>query len=167
MVHIVPYLESVDVPRTIAALAVTGMTVCSLIGRLGFGFLGDYFSKRYLITIAMGLQTVGIAVFSLITVDKIWFLAVFLLTYGPGYGGPIPVRPALQGDYFGTRSFGTIIGVMSAVAMLAGLFSPIFAGWIFDTLGSYRMAWQIFALSTLPAVPLMLLATPPKARGEG
>jgi len=167
MVHIVPYLESVGVSRTIAALGVTGMTVFSLIGRLGFGFLGDYFDKRYLMTIAMGLQTIGIAVFSFINMDNVWLLAVFLLTYGPGYGGPIPVRPALQGDYFGTRSFGAIIGLMSAVAMLAGLSSPVFAGWIFDTMGSYRMAWRIFALSSLPAVPLMLLAKPPKARREG
>ncbi len=40
MVHIVPYLESVEIPTAIAATTVMGITVCSLIGRLGFGFLG-------------------------------------------------------------------------------------------------------------------------------
>lgn len=164
MVHIVPYLESVGVPTTIAALSVTGMTVFSLIGRLGFGLLGDFANKRYLIATALALQTIGLFIFSLIGVDRMWLLLVFLLTFGPGYGGPIPVRPALQADYFGTRSFGTIMGLIGAVAMLGGLVSPVLAGWMFDTLGSYHQAWQLFALATLPAIPLMLLAKPPRAK---
>ncbi len=164
MVHIVPYLESVKVPSTIAATAVTGMTLCSLIGRVGCGWLGDYANKRYLITIALGLQCVGLFIFSLVTMDKAWLILVFLLTYGPGYGGPIPVRPALQADYFGTRSFGTIMGLMSLITMIGGLASPTIAGWLFDVTGSYRLAWQTFTLVTLPAIPLMLLAKSPKAK---
>jgi MFS family permease len=112
----------------------------------------------------MALQVIGIFIFSLIDSSKAWLIIVFLLIYGPGYGGPIPVRPALQADYFGTRSFGTIIGLMSLVTMVAGLASPVVAGWIFDTTGSYQSAWQIFALITLPAVPLMIMAKPPKAK---
>ncbi len=166
MVHIVPYLESVGVPTTIAATAVTGMTVFSLIGRLTFGLLGDFTNKRYLITMALTLQTIGLFIFSLVGVDRMWLLLVFLLTYGPGYGGSIPVRPALQADYFGVRSFGTIMGLTAVVGMLGGLASPIVAGWIFDTIGSYRSAWQIFTLVTLPAIPLILLAKPPKAKQE-
>lgn len=164
MVHIVPYLESVGVPTTIAALSVTGMTVFSLIGRLGFGLLGDFANKRYLIAVALALQTIGLFIFSLVGVDRMWLLLVFLLTFGPGYGGPIPVRPALQADYFGTRSFGTIMGLGAVVAMLGGLVSPVIAGWFFDTLGSYHLAWQLFALATLPAIPLMLLAKSPSAK---
>ena len=166
MVHIVPYLESVKVPTTIAATAVTGMTLCSLIGRIGFGFLGDFRNKRYLIAIALILQTAGLLIFSLMDIDRVWLIVPFLLTYGPGYGGPIPLRPALQADYFGTRSFGTIFGWMALISMLGGIASPIIAGWVFDTIGSYRLAWQLFALTTLPAVLLILLAKPPRARQE-
>ncbi len=166
IVHIVPYLESVKVPRTIAATAVTGMTLCSLIGRLGFGFIGDFADKRYLMAIAFALQTIGLFIFAYIDMDRIWLLIPFLLIYGSGYGGPIPLRPALQADYFGTSSFGTILGLMSLVSMPAGLVSPIFAGWVFDTMGSYRLAWQLFVLATVPAIPLMLLAKPPRAKQE-
>lgn len=163
MVHIVPYLESVDVSTTIAATAVTGMTLCSVIGRLGFGFLGDFTNKRYLVAIALTLQAIGLFVFSLISADKSWLIVVFLLTYAPGYGGPIPLRPALQADYFGTRAFGTIMGLMASISMMGGLFSPVVAGWVFDVMGSYRLVWQLFALITLPSVALILLARPPKA----
>ncbi len=166
MVHIVPYLESVNVSTTIAATAVTGMTLCSVIGRLGFGFLGDFANKRYLVAIALTLQTIGLFVFSLISVDSAWLIVVFLLTYAPGYGGPIPLRPAMQADYFGTRAFGAIMGLMASVSMAGGLFSPVLAGWMFDVTGSYRLAWQLFALITVPSVVLILLAKPPRTSPE-
>jgi len=164
MVHIVPYLESVEVTRTIAATVVTGVTVCSLVGRLGFGFLGDFANKRHLIAIGIILQTVGIFIFSLVDVGRVWPIILFLLTYAPGFGATIPLRPALQADYFGTANFGTIMGLMMLVSMAGGLASPIVAGWIFDVTGSYHLAWQLFALITLPAIPLILLAKPPTTR---
>jgi MFS family permease len=160
-VHIVPYLESVGIPTAIAALSVTGMTVCSLIGRLGFGLIGDYANKRYLIALSIVLQTVGLACFAFITRDAMWLLIAFLLTYGPGFGGPIPLWPGLQADYFGTRNFGTIMGLLTLTSVVGGLASPIVAGWIFDVTGSYRTAWEISILVALPAIPLMLLNRPP------
>jgi MFS family permease len=161
-VHIVPYLESVGVPTAIAAVSVTGLTICSLIGRLGFGFWGDFANKRYIMTLSIGLQVVGLIAFSMITENNIWLLGVFLLTYGPGFGGPIPLWPGLQADYFGTKHFGTIMGLLTLTSVIGGLASPIVAGRIFDVMGNYKLAWQIATIVTLPAIPLMLLALPPK-----
>jgi sugar phosphate permease len=160
LVHIVPYLESVSFPSTTAATVVTGLTLLSLTGRIGFGILGDFFSKRYLIALAIVMQVVGVFVFSFIEFDRSWLVIPFLLIFAPGYGGPMPLRPGLQADYFGTRSYGTIMGLMSIVSMPAGLISPVFAGWIFDVTGSYRLAWQIIGWVTLPAIIFMLLARP-------
>jgi len=165
MVHIVPYLESVGVPTTLATTTVTGVTICSLIGRLGFGFLGDFANKRYLITIGIALQTLGVLVFSFIENERAWLIIPFLLTYAPGFGATIPLRPALQADYFGTANFGAIMGAMTLASMVGGLASPVIAGWIFDVMGSYRLAWQLFALVSVLAVPMMLLAKPPKVTG--
>ncbi len=162
-VHIVPYLESVNVPTTLAATTVTGMTLCSLIGRLGFGFLGDYTNKRYLVAIAVTIQTIGLLFFSFIDTDTAWLIIPFLLTYGPGYGGPVRLRAALLADYFGRRSFGTILGWLAFITMLGGVASPVIAGWVFDTTGNYRVAWQAITIITIPAIPLILLCKPPKA----
>jgi len=162
VVHIVPYLESYHVPSTLASMSVTGLTLFSLLGRLFFGFLGDFKDKRYLITAAVTLQVIGIFVLAIIEAENTWLIIVFLFIYGLGYGGPIPLRPAIQADYFGTKGFGTILGLMSLVTMVAGLVSPVIAGRIFDATGSYKTAWEIFAFLTLPAVPLMILAKPPK-----
>ena len=160
-VHIVPYLESVNIPTQMAALTVTGLTIVSLIGRFGFGFLGDFKNKRYLIAIAFALQIVGIFIFSLIEAERIWLIPVFLLVFAVGYGGPLPLRPALQADFFGTRNFGAIMGLMSVIIMISSLSTPVIAGWIFDKTQSYRLAWQLFALASIPAVPMILLAKSP------
>jgi len=161
-VHIIPYLESVSFPTMQAAFTVTGMAICSVVGRLVFGFLGDLISKRYLLTIALALQTAGLFILSLIDVSRVWLLVVFMLVYSPGYGAPIVLRPALQADYFGIKNFGTIMGLISLVSLAGGLTSPIVAGWIFDTTGGYQLAWRMFALVSVPAIPFMLLARPPK-----
>ena len=165
VVHIVPYLEGLNMTSTGAALSVTGLTLFSLLGRLFFGFLGDFKDKRKLITIAVALQVLGIFILSRIDAhNSAGFIILFLIIYGTGYGAPIPLRPALQADYFGTRGFGTILGLMSLVPMVSGLASPVVAGKIFDVTGSYKIAWQLFALLTAPAIPLMLLARPPQKR---
>jgi MFS family permease len=163
-VHTMPFLETVKIPAAVAASVVTGITLCSLIGRLGFGFLGDFVDKRRLIAASLALQAVGTLIFSYIGAGAIWLIIPFLLTYAPGFGGIMPVRPALQADFFGIRSYGTIMGLMSVVSVIAGIVSPVFAGWILDTTGSYQLAWWIFALLTVPGIPLVLLAKPPKVK---
>lgn len=160
--HIVPYMESINIPTTIGALAVTGMTASSLIGRLGLGFLGDFMNKRYLIALSFALQAIGMFLFSIIDADKIWLIALFLLTYAPGYGAVISLTPALQADYYGAKNFGAIAGLILIVSMVGGITSPVVAGWIFDITGSYRLAWKIFSLIVVPAVPLILLARAPR-----
>jgi MFS family permease len=164
LVHIVAYLENVGVPRSTAAVSVTGLTMCSLIGRLGFGFLGDFTNKRYLIAISFVLQAIGLFAFSMITLNNMWLLIVFLLTYGPGFGGPAPLYSALQADYFGTKHFGTIMGLLTTSSVIPALISPVIAGRIVDVMGNYKLAWQLAAFTVLPAIPLMLFALPPKKR---
>ena len=165
-VHIAPYLESVGFTAVIAATWVMSLNLCVPIGRLGFGFAGDFTNKRYLMAVGMALQALGLFLFSFISADRTWLVVLFLLTYAIGHGGPIILRISLQADYFGTRYFGTIFGLMSTISMVGGLASPYFAGWIFDVTGSYSQAWQLIALVTIPAIPLILLAKPPRAKNQ-
>jgi len=44
--------------------------------------------------------------------------------------------------------------------------SPVIAGRFFDVMGSYHLAWQLFALVSAPAIPMMLLAKPPRVKQQ-
>jgi MFS family permease len=72
-------------------------------------------------------------------------LIPFIIIFGLGYGGPIPVMPAILREYFGRSQLGTLIGFVMGIAMVGGIISPPITGWIFDTFGSYQIAWFMCA----------------------
>ena len=159
VLHEIPYLTSVGISRGAASLVVTFMTIISIVGRIGFGWLGDKFEKRYVLAGAYSMQAVGVLAFALIS--ETWHLVPFLLVFGLSYGGAIPLRPAIQGEYFGRTSFGSIQGLIAFATTAGGVIGPWLAGWIFDVQGSYRLAWILFSVTTLAGVPAFLVARRP------
>lgn len=158
-IHEMPYLVTIGIPVEMAALTMTGITLSSIIGRLGFSWLGDRYDKRYLLAIAAGLQNIGIVIFGVI--QEPWHILLFLLTYGPGYAGPIPLTPALQADYFGAKTFATLRGIQALGWVFTGFVGPLFAGWVCDVTGSYRLAWLVFAFVGSVGIPVAFLIKPP------
>ena len=53
-------------------------------------------------------------------------------------------------------SFGTILGFLSGLMMLGNITGAPIAGWIFDTLGSYKAAWLGFCAFTIAGAILAL-----------
>jgi MFS family permease len=158
--HIIPYLVSIGIPEEYHGWAVTGITMSSLIGRVGLGSLGDFYDKRYIIAGANFLQLVGVLIFAFMT--EAWHLIPFALLFGPGYAAPIPLRPALQADYFGGKAFATIAGLLIAGWTVSGVIAPPFAGWVFDVWGTYRPAFIILAVTTALGIPTILTLKAPK-----
>lgn len=158
-VHLITYLSTLDISRQIGGLAVMGMTLFSLIGRLGFGWLGDIRDKRHMLVATLCFQFIGVLILAYIASP--WHIIPFLIAFSPGYGGPIPLRPAIIGEYFGRTSFGTIQGIMLAVTVIGSMLGPILAGWVCDVTGSYRPAFLLLALVTLAAIPAILAARRP------
>jgi MFS family permease len=154
MVHEMPYLTSVGISRGIAGWVILGITGSSIIGRLSFGWLGDRYDKRYLLAIGAALQFIGTLVFAYIR--EPWMLFPFLLFYGPGYASQIPLYPATRADYFGLKHFATIGGLISLGWTTCGIVAPVLAGWVYDTTGSYRLIWLVYAIASAAAIPTVL-----------
>ena len=150
-----PHLINVGISEKLAALTMTGFSLVSIIGRLGFSWLGDTFSKKKLLIIAAALQAVGFFIYA--NIRSAWMIIPFIVLYGPGFGATVPLLPAIQADYFGVRSFASVRGVLSIAFAVPGIIAPVFAGWIFDQYHSYTPAFLIFAISAALAVPVMML----------
>jgi MFS family permease len=154
--HLVAFLEeSADFSRGAASAVAMGIPFGSVVGRLGFGWLADYVAKRWLMAVAYVLQGTGILVFA--TIDSPWQAVLFLVVFSAGWGGAIPLLPALQAEYFGLRAFGRIQGLLSAVATLGAFGGPLFAGVVYDVMDSYRPAFFLMTLTTMAAVPAILM----------
>jgi MFS family permease len=133
----------------------TGIPFASLVGRLGFGWLADYVVKRRLLAAAYVLQGAAIPIFA--TTDSPWQAVLFLVVFSAGWGGAIPVLPALEVEYFGLRAFGGIGGLLSGIATLGAFAGPVFAGVVSDVVDSYRPAFLLMTFTTMAAVPAILM----------
>lgn len=161
VVHQMPYLEKfMGQSKAAAATSVAMFTVFSMAGRLGFGYLGDRYPKRYVMAATMVLGAVGMVI--LAVASSYWLALVGILLIGQGFGGSIPVRPAMLADYFGTKYFGAINGISALLVTTGGAIGPWVVGYLVDTTGSYRAGWAIAAIAAVIAVPAMLAAKPPQ-----
>jgi len=159
-VHTVPALTDAGIPVQKAAFSIGLLTLVSIIGRLSFGFLGDYITKRYLFMVAYALTGLGLLV--LMDARTMGMVYVFIFLFGVGFGGTVPLMPAIRAEYFGRAALGKIQGFMNPVMMFAGAVGPIFAGYVFDSTGSYRIAFMVTGLLTFAAVAAMFFARPSK-----
>ena len=160
-VHQIPALTSFGVSRGAAGMVILGVSLMSLAGRIAAGWLGDRLDKRHFIAVAFLLQFVGTVIFCY--TNSMWHLIGFIVFWGIGFGASIPARFAMLADYFGRRSFGTIMGIMMTFSTLFGVIGPVFVGWMFDARGNYREPFLIMAASILVSIPLILTLSEPGA----
>jgi MFS family permease len=84
----------------------------------------------------------------------------------PGFGGMIPVRPALMADYFGTTHFGTLNGIAQLANTTGGAIGPLVVGILVDVTGSYSEGWLVCAVVAALSIPIFLALRPPTALAE-
>ena len=83
------------------------MMLMSIPGRFLFGWLGDRFNKKVLLFLLCLLQGAGIFIF--IHANTLEMLYLFVVIYGLGYVGVIPLTIALRADLFGRRNLAIIL----------------------------------------------------------
>ena len=105
------------------------MTVSTVVGQLGGGYLADRTNKRLMIVCALLAQAISLVVLAL--ANAYWMLIVFGILAGVGWGARVPAMQALRADYFGGKAFGRIMGFSSLVIMFGMIFGPVFAGVVY------------------------------------
>jgi len=153
IVHTVPALTDAGIPVEKAAFSIGLLTLVSVIGRLSFGFLGDYFPKRFLFMATYSMMGCGVLV--LMNAREMSMVYLFILLFGIGFGGNVPLMPAFRTEIFGRTSLGKIQGVMNPISMIAGATGPVLTGYIFDTTGSYTTSFLMVGLLTFCAAITM------------
>jgi sugar phosphate permease len=155
IVHQIPFLvEQVGSSEAFAATSVTLMTAISLAGRLTFGLAADRYPKALLAATAMFCSAAGLALFS--TVHHEWQLIYVLPFFGIGFGAAVPLRAAIQAEYFGLKAYGTIQGMLFTASTIGAVFGPLLAGYLYDATADYRPSFLILAIGPLIALPLIL-----------
>lgn len=159
-VHMVAHVNlslgySLGAAATLTAITTGTMVVGTLVG----GWLGDHFSKRLIITIAMLFHMV--AMLLLVFFSAYAALVASAVLHGAAWGCRGPLTNALRADYFGRASFGKVMGFSSMILGLGTMAGPMLAGVMYDMTGSYRAPFLITGLLTGLASLFFVFATPP------
>lgn len=161
MAHLAPLLtldRGYSVPM--AGLVVTAYTAVSMVFQIVGGYVGDRISKRIALFFFSSVQA-G-AIFILIWAPSLPFIFLFAIVFGMGFGGRNPLTTSIRGDYFGRSSFGKIMGMTQLPMNVLLLISPIFAGYMRDTLGNYDIAFLTLAGFNFLGGVLLLFAKKPR-----
>jgi len=158
--HVMPYFSSLGISRATSSLVATAIPLASIVGRIGFGWLGDRLEKRHITSAGLAAMGIGLLLFSYISSDLIWLAVPFVFIFSIGHGGVNTMRFAMVRELFGRRRYGTVFGMMALVMMVGNISGAPLAGWVFDSWGSYQGIWLAFAF--LATLALASIATTPK-----
>lgn len=162
IVHLIPYLLSIEFSNTQAATVLAFFTVLSVFGRLGGGWIMDYISARLVLAGLLGIFVGAFVLLANMSGFHYWQVILFALMYGTAFGGMIPARGVLVSNYFGPRNFGALQGLTRSVTVVSGMLGPIMMGIVFDITDSYIISLYILAAVNAVAMPLAIIARPPK-----
>ena len=158
-VHIVPAMTDIGMSLPQAGTVVLTYGVSGAISQLAAGFLGDRLPKQPLIAVSVAVQGTGMLIAATIATFSGAYL--FAVLYGIGLGARVPLLTAIRGDFFGRRNFATIMGVSQVPMNFAMVGAPIAAGYLFDTLGSYTIAFLALAMFNFLGSGMILISRKP------
>jgi MFS transporter, OFA family, oxalate/formate antiporter len=126
IIHIMPYLSSVGIPRSTAGIVAAAIPLISIIGRFGFGWLGDVHDKKTMMVISLGMMGTGLL--ALCYVEQRFVVFIFLPLFSIGCWGSMILSRTIQVEYFGRELFGKMLGIIMGFASLGGIIGPTLAG---------------------------------------
>ena len=165
MAHLALYLtEDRSYSAGRAAVVAGVVPVFQLVGTALGGLLGDRMNKRLIAGVAMLVH--GSALITLVWVDHVFAVALFVVFHGLAWGVRGPQMQAIRADYFGSTAFASIMGWSNIVVMMGAIAGPVLAGVLADATGDYRLGFTILGFSAAAGTVFWVLAVPPQAAAE-
>lgn len=140
LVHMVPYSIDIGIDPLTASYWLGLIGVSSVPGRIVMGFISDRIGKANTFALCCLLESLLIP---LLLTGKHLLLSIFAVFFGFFYGGWMAMYAPLISELFGLKHIGSILGTIATAFGIGGTLGPTFAGYLFDVLGSYTMAFII------------------------
>ncbi len=159
-VHIVVHGRDLGLTPEAAAGVLSTLGGISVLGRLVLGPAVDKIGGRLALLICFVLLCVSLLI--LRVADGQSVLYGFAVIYGLAHGGFFTVISPTLAEYFGLRAHGLTFGCVLFCGTLGGSIGPLLAGRVFDTTGSYLLAFNTLAVLAALGLLLVLTLTPVK-----
>ncbi|WP_330702828.1 MFS transporter [Novosphingobium resinovorum] len=156
--HGVQHLRDIGYDSTTAALAVSIVVAASICGNALAGLLGDRIPPHWLAAGALLMISAGLGLAT--APSGFPALVIFAVVFGFGFGATQVCWITLLTNYFGTKPFPTLLGIVFAVGTVAGALGSVTAGFVYDQLHTYAPVFIFTVLSTGGVALLQLRASP-------
>ena len=161
MFHIYLYAKrDIGTSSMVAAGVLSLIGVGSIFGRIAVGAASDRIGIKRVWLFCLACQVV--TMFWLTGAKNVWMLYVFAPFFGFSYGGLVPLIPAIDAEFFGTRNLGAIMGLIGVGSTISGALGPFLGAYISDLTGSYYLAFLLAAVATVLATILAIPAKKPE-----
>ena len=151
-VHSMPYLSTISIDRTISSFVAGALSIVGVFGRLGFGFFGDKYNRRWLAATGTILVSISLLILSIITASSTWLIVPAVILFGVGYGGTITMHSVLLRENFGTINLGSVIGFSVGITAIGLMVGPPLASWLYESFGNYRITWLVLTGITVISI---------------
>ena len=156
-----PHLEQAGFSSAEAAIGLMLLALFAIASKIIFGTVSEWITARWSYVIVIALQITGMAI--LLLPGGQVFIWGGLMVFGLGMGGVGALGPLAITEMYGLMNYGSIIGLTTPAMIVPMLVGPIMAGFIFDSTGSYVLAFQITLGLLMISMASFALAKPPRS----
>lgn len=159
VVHIVPHAKDMGIPTTTAAGALGLIMGFSIAGKI----LGGHFADKIGFSKIIGISTTlsAFTMLFLIGIRDVWMLYLFVALFGMAYGGKGATIGGMMGQLFGVESLPPLMALLTTARAAGAIVGPMLGGYIFDSTGSYTIAFIIGAACYAITAILAFTVKPP------
>ncbi|WP_299937361.1 MFS transporter [uncultured Pelagimonas sp.] len=137
-------LDSIGISTTsmLGAVSLSFIGVFNIIGTLSAGWLGNRYSKKYLLAGIYTLRTIVAAVFILMPITPTSVI-IFSAAMGALWLATVPLTSGLVAHLYGLRYMGTLYGIVFLSHQIGGFLGVWLGGRMYDIYGDYTLVWWI------------------------
>lgn len=138
--HLPAYLGDKGLPDFVAAGALSLVGAFNIVGSITFGWLGDRFPRKYMLSLIYLGRAVVILLFLLAPVTRLSAL-VFGGAIGFLWLATVPLTSGAVAQFFGTRYLSTLYGIAFFSHQIGAFLGVWLGGRFYDTAGTYMPIW--------------------------
>ena len=143
-VHLPAYLRDQGMSANVGVVALALIAVGNILGTYVWGMQGAKRPKRYLLSSIYLLRTVVIVAFVAVPISPAT-VYVFSFVMGTLWLSTVPLTNGLVAQIFGVKYLSMLAGMVFFGHQVGSFLGAWMGGYLFDTTGSYTVAWLIAA----------------------
>ena len=139
-VHMPAYLADKGFDSSVAAISLSIIGLCNIVGSLTAGHLSGIYSKKWILAFIYGARSIVIVLF---LVFPISIFSVYAFSFATGFLwlATVPPTSGLVAQMFGLKYMGTLYGIVFLNHQIGSFTGVWLGGYLFDTTGSYNQVW--------------------------